>query len=185
MTSAAAHRQSAESAPVGARQQLANPVVFAEPNIADTPDFAALRIDQTELTVNELRVPLPVGTHHWRLASILYGTGVADVGRGGDALNFTRAAPPPTPVFKPPQTTSDGMLQTWSRADAARFNFQVTRDPEFKQIVREETVDAAQWLLRQPEPGGYLVRVQSGDASGFNGPYGQAQQVDVPRGTSW
>ena len=48
--------------------------------IADTPDFAALRIDQTELTVNELRVRLPVSTYHWRLASILYGTGVAGVG---------------------------------------------------------------------------------------------------------
>ena len=55
-------------------------VVRCRLQIADTPDFAALRIDQTELTVNELRVRLPVSTHHWRLASILYGTGVAGVG---------------------------------------------------------------------------------------------------------
>ena len=77
------------------------------------------------------------------------------------------------------------MLQTSSPADAVRFDLQIARDLEFKQIVREETVDAAQWLLRQPEPGRYFVRVQSRDASGFNGPYDQAQQVDVPRGTSW
>jgi hypothetical protein len=153
--------------------------------IADTPDFAAPRIDQTDLAVNELRVPLPVGTHHWRLASIRDVAGVADTGPWSDALALTRAAPPPAPVSKAPQTTSDGVLLTWSQADAVRFNLQVARDPEFKQIVREETTDGAQWLLRQPEPGRYFVRVRGVDASGFTGPYGQSQQVDVARATPW
>jgi hypothetical protein len=153
--------------------------------IADTPDFAAPRVDQTDLTVNELRVPLPVGTHHWRLASIRDVAGVADIGPWGDALVLTRIAPPPPPVTKAPQTTSDGVLLAWARGDAVRFQVQVSRDPEFKQLLREETVDAAQWLLRQPEPGRYFVRVRSIDASGFAGPYGQAQQVDVARATPW
>jgi hypothetical protein len=77
------------------------------------------------------------------------------------------------------------VLLTWGQGDAARFNLQVARDPEFKQILREETVDGAQWLLRQPEPGRYFVRVRAIDASGFIGPYGQAQQVDVARATPW
>jgi hypothetical protein len=153
--------------------------------IADTPDFAAPRFDQADLTVNELRVPLPVGTHHWRLASIRDNAGVADLGPWGDALTLTRVAPPPAPVSKAPQTTSDGVLLAWAQGDAVRFQVQVSRDPEFKQLVREETVDAAQWLLRQPEPGRYFVRVRSIDASGFTGPYGQAQQVDVARATPW
>jgi hypothetical protein len=153
--------------------------------IADTPDFAAPRIDQTDLTVNELRVPLPVGMYHWRLASIRDVAGVADIGPWSDALALTRVAPPPAPVSKAPQSTSDGVLLTWGQGDAARFNLQVARDPEFKQILREETVDGAQWLLRQPEPGRYFVRVRAIDASGFIGPYGQAQQVDVARATPW
>jgi hypothetical protein len=153
--------------------------------IADTPDFAAPRIDQNDLTVNELRVPLPVGTHHWRLASIRDVAGVADIGPWSDALALTRAALPQAPVSKAPQTTSEGVLLTWGQGDAARFNLQVARDPEFKQIVREETVDSPQWLLRRPEPGRYFVRVRSVDATEFSGPYGQTQQVDVARATPW
>ncbi len=153
--------------------------------VADTPDFAAPRIDQTDLTVNELRVPLPVGTHHWRLASIRDNAGVADIGPWGDALSLTRVAPPPPPVSKPPQSTSDGLLLTWSQGDAKRFDLQVASDPEFKQLLREETVDTAQWLLRQPQPGRYFVRVRAIDADGFTGPYGQAQQLDVARATPW
>jgi hypothetical protein len=154
--------------------------------IADTPDFASPRIDQSDLTVNELRVPLPVGTHHWRVASIRDNAGVPDTGPWGDALALTRVAPPAAPVSKAPQTTSDGVLLTWSQGDnTARFDLQVSRDPEFKQLLREETVDTAQWLLRQPEPGRYFVRVRAVDATGFKGPFGQAQQVDVARATPW
>jgi hypothetical protein len=153
--------------------------------IADSPDFATPRIDQTDLTVNELRVPLPVGTHHWRLASIRDKAGVADVGPWSDALALTRVAPPPAPVSKAPQTTSEGVLITWGQSESARFQLQLARDPEFKEVLREETVDTAQWLLRQPEPGRYFVRLRSIDASGFTGPYGQVQQVDVARTTPW
>jgi hypothetical protein len=153
--------------------------------IADTPDFKAPRFDQTDLTVNELRVPLPVGTHHWRVASIRDNAGVADVGPWGEALALTRVAPPPAPVPQAPQSTSDGVLLSWGQGGAARFQVQVARDADFKQLLREEAVDTAQWLLRQPEPGRYFVRVRALDASGFAGPYGQAQQVDVARPTPW
>jgi hypothetical protein len=153
--------------------------------IADTPDFAAPRIDQTDLSVNELQVPLPPGTYHWRLASIRDNAGVADMGPWSDVLSVTRVALPPAPVSKAPQTTGEGVLLTWAQGEALRFDVQVARDPEFKQIWREDKVDAAQWLLRQPEPGRYFVRVRAIDASGFTGPYGQAQQVDVARATPW
>lgn len=153
--------------------------------IADTPDFKAPRIDQTDLTVNELRVPLPAGTHHWRVASIRDNAGVADIGPWGDALALTRVAPPPAPLPNAPQTTTDGVMFTWVQGDAARFHLQLARDADFKQLLREETIDSAQWLLRQPEPGHYFVRVRAMDASGFSGPYGQPQQVDVARPTSW
>ncbi len=153
--------------------------------IADTPDFAAPRFDQTDLSVNELRVPLPVGTHHWRLASIRDVAGVADTGPWGDALSVTRLAPPAPPVSKAPETTSEGVLLAWAQGSAVRFQLQLARDPEFKQIVAEESVDSAQWLLRRPEPGRYFVRVRSVDATGFSGPYGQVQQVDVARATPW
>lgn len=154
--------------------------------IADTPDFASPRVDQTDLTVNQLRVPLPVGTHHWRLASIRDLGGVADLGPWGDALTVTRVAlPPPPPVSKAPQSNSEGVLLAWAQGDAARFHVQVSRDAEFKQILVEETVDVAQWLLRKPEPGRYFVRVRTIDATGFTGPYGQVQEVNVARSTPW
>jgi hypothetical protein len=153
--------------------------------VADTPDFVAPRIDLSDLSVNELRVPLPVGTHHWRLASIRDKAGVADAGPWGQALSVTRFAPPAPPVPKAPQSTSEGVLLTWVQADASSYQVQVARDPEFKQLVREESVESAQWLLRQPEPGRYFVRVRAIDSTGFTGPYGQAQQLDVARPTAW
>lgn len=62
----------------------------------------------------------------------------------------------------------------------------MARDAAFAlPLVRDETVAEPQLLLRDPEPGTYHVRVKTIDADGFAGPFGQTQQVDVPRSKWW
>ena len=55
----------------------------------------------------------------------------------------------------------------------------------FAQMVRDETVAEPQLLLRDPPPGTYYLRVKTIDADGFAGPFGQAQQIDVPSSPWW
>ena len=42
-----------------------------------------------------------------------------------------------------------------------------------------------QLLLRDPPSGTYYLRVKTIDADGFAGPFGQAQQIDVPSSPWW
>jgi hypothetical protein len=144
--------------------------------VADTPEFAAPRVDQADIAGEELRVPLPVGTHHWRLASIRAD---GDTGPWGDPLSVTRVALPPPPASSPSQTTREGVLLSWRESAGARYQLQVARDAAFTTLLHDERVEVAQWLLRSPAPGSYFVRVRTIDADGFVGPFGAVQQVDV------
>jgi hypothetical protein len=150
--------------------------------VADSADFATPRIERDDVTGTELRVPLPVGTHFWRLASIRAD---GDVGPWGDVQSVTRVALPPAPASEAAQTHADGVLLSWRDSAGARYQVQVARDAGFTQLLHDEIVDAPQWLLRTPEAGSYYVRVRTLDADGFAGPYGATQQVDVPRSPPW
>jgi hypothetical protein len=62
---------------------------------------------------------------------------------------------------------------------------QVARDAAFSQLLADQQVAEPQWLWPTPEPGSYFVRVRSIDSRGQAGPWGGAQQLDVPRRWSW
>lgn len=150
--------------------------------VADTADFAQPRIDRDDVTGHALSLPLPVGTHHWRMASIRAD---GDTGPWGDPLQVTRVALPPPPESQPPQSTGDGVLLLWRESAGASYQVQVAREAGFAELLHDERVDAPQWLLRTPPPGRYFVRVRSIDADGFAGPFGAPQQVDVPHSLTW
>ncbi len=152
--------------------------------VADTPDFGSPRVDRNDLDATEARIALPLGTHHWRVASILAS---GDQGPFSDAQSFTRTLPPAAPPPAEPQKNADGLLLRWPASGPAgtRWQVQLARDTGFAQLVRDETVAEPQLLLRDPPSGTYYLRVKTIDADGFAGPFGQAQQIDVPSSPWW
>lgn len=152
--------------------------------VADTADFAQPRVDRNDLDATEARVELPLGTHHWRVASILAN---GDQGPFSDAQSFTRILPPAAPPPAEPQKNADGLLLRWpaSAPEGTRWQVQVARDAAFAQMVRDETVAEPQLLLRDPPSGLYFLRVKTIDADGFAGPFGQTQQIEVPSSPWW
>jgi hypothetical protein len=152
--------------------------------VADTSDFRQPRIDRSGLDASEIALKLPLGTHHWRVASIAPD---GDQGPFGDAQHFTRIAPPPAPPPATREPHDDGLLLRWP-ADATpgtKWQVQIARDAAFAANVLDATVSEPQVLLRDPAAGTYHVRVKTIDADGFAGPYGQPQQVEVPHSKWW
>ena len=152
--------------------------------VSDTADFAQPRIDRADLSSTDERVPLVLGTQHWRLASIRPD---GDQGPFGDAQSVTRVPPPPAPQQQPPQATPEGLVLRWQPADVpgATWRVQLARDAGFEQMVRDEAVSEPQLLLRDPPSGEYFLRVQTVDADGFVGPFGDVQRVKVPWSMWW
>ncbi len=155
--------------------------------VADTADFAQPRVDRNDLDATEARIALPLGTHHWRVASILTS---GDQGPFSDAQSFTRIEPPAAPPPAEPQTQADGLLLRWPAPSSVapagtRWQAQVARDAAFTQMVSDQTVAEPQLLLRDPPAGSYFLRVKTIDADGFAGPFGQAQQIEVPTSPWW
>jgi hypothetical protein len=156
--------------------------------VAAAADFAAPLIDRDDLTGTEFSATLPPGAYHWRLASVREG---GDTGPWGDGASFTRLPPPPppppAPPAQPPQTTAAGLVLRWATAaqPGLRYQVQVARDAAFTQLVLDETTEAAERLLPQPEPGRYHVRVRTVGADGRAGSYGLPQVVEVPGGHGW
>ena len=156
--------------------------------VADSPGFETPRLDRSDLVQPETELELPLGTHHWRVASV---RGDGDRGPWSDAQVVIRTPPPPPPPSPPalsaPQTSGDGVLMAWPHAarEGARYGVQIARDVAFQTLQVDETTAQPQWLLRNPEPGVYFVRVRSIDADGLQGPFGATQQIEVPRSRLW
>ena len=150
--------------------------------VSTEPDFGTLLIDRSDITATAFSAPLPPGTYHWRLATVREG---GDTGPWGDGVVLVRLPPPPpAPPPQPPQTTDAGLVLRWATVPlpGMRYQVQVARDAEFKQLVVDETTEASERLLPKPAPGTYHVRVRTLAPDGRAGGYGLPQVVEVPGG---
>ena len=152
--------------------------------VAPTPDFAQPVVDMKDVEASEVNVRLALGTHHWRVASLRAD---GDQGPFSDTQAFTRIAPPAAPPPAEPQANADGLLLRWpaQTLPGTRWQVQVARDAAFTQTVLDQTVTEPQVLLRDAPAGDYFLRVKTIDADGFAGPFGQTQQIEVPRSPWW
>jgi len=152
--------------------------------VADSADFAAPRIDRADLTANELKLALPLGTHHWRVASLRAD---GDQGPFGDAQRLVRRAPPPAPPPATASATDAGIALRWAASDepGARYAWQLAGEAGFGTPLREGTTAAPELLLADLPAGSYSLRVRTLNADGVAGPWGTPQQIDVPRSKWW
>lgn len=127
---------------------------------------------QTTLALNE------PGTYHWRLASR----------RTPDATGPWSAARSfelrPLPAAPSAKLSTDGKLLqlSWAlRPNASRYEAQLARDPEFRELVAEQGTSAGSWSLPTPEPPDYYhLRYRVIEADGYVTPWSAALRVNVP-----
>lgn len=153
--------------------------------LGNSPDFAQLLLDLPLLSSPRLKLEqdLVPGTYYWRVAAV-----DAQEGQGpfSDPQNFRR--PPPGPALEAPAIDESRLTLRWrSGLPGQSFHFQLATDAEFAHVVQEETTRESQASLDRPTGGRYFLHVKTIDVDGYEGPYGTAQTIEVPkkRGPWW
>ncbi len=151
--------------------------------IASESRFDPPLVDRNDLTDTQVRVPLPPGRYYWRLASIAAGD---DLGPFSDTVSFELRETPPPPAVESPKTEGRAMRFRWrERSGDDAYDVQVAHDPAFTQLLVERREDLPELVLDTPATGTYHLRVRTRDADGFVGPWGSAQQFEVPHSRWW
>jgi hypothetical protein len=160
--------------------------------VSASADFSAPGVTRDDITGTEVRVPLGLGTFHWRVASVRAD---GDVGPWGDPGVLERVQQPPPPPPPPPsapdartrQTADKGIVVAWPAAPVpgVSYQLQVARDEAFTQIVLDERTARSEYLLPELPPGTYRVRVRTLAADGRASGYGTPQVIEVPRSLWW
>lgn len=151
--------------------------------LSEGDDFSTPRLNLNGLTGVEHSFSLPPGQYRWRVGSVRAD---GDAGPFGDPQAFTLKPVPPAPPVQPPQLSADGIVLRWGAGEAGqRYELQLARDTAFTDLVLQQPSDIPEATLALPPPGRYLVRVRAIDADGFAGPWGGAQQIEVPHSRWW
>jgi len=147
-------------------------------------DLAQPQLDRSDLLDTQLALELQPGDYHWRLAAIAPGD---DQGPWSDTQAFSvKPRPSPgSPVLERPSLGERGLVFRWRASAGARYHYQVARDAAFTDIVAQGPALEPEAVILDPRPGVYYLRVRTIDANGFEGPYGDAQQVEVPWRFNW
>ncbi|MET0349154.1 MAG: FecR domain-containing protein, partial [Rhizobacter sp.] len=151
--------------------------------VAGDGGFASPLFDRDDVSSPAATVPLPPGLYQWRVASIAAGR---DHGPFGDPVRFEQRAVPASPALEPPQVSPDGLQVRWGQLQPGQtVHFQVAEDAAFTRLVAEQRTTEQPVVVATPAPGAYYLRARTIDADGFEGPFGGAQRVDVPRSNWW
>jgi hypothetical protein len=151
--------------------------------VASESRFQAPLVDRSDLEATRFTTALPPGRYHWRLASIAKGD---DQGPFSDSASFDLRETPPPPAVDKPAKQGDKMVFRWrARSGDDAYDVQVASDAAFTQLLLERRENLPELLLDPPRPGTYYLRVRTIESDGFVGPYGAAQQFEVPRSLWW
>lgn len=148
----------------------------AAPPVATSADFASPLRDIKGLVGGATTLEgLQPGLYHWQLASV---RGDTDQGPWGEARSFEMRPLPPEP--RPPVVGDRGISFGWEGRPGQRFEFELARDAEFKQMVLTRQLSEPALELPLPGTGRFYVRLRARDPDGFVGPYTTAQYFEVP-----
>ena len=90
-------------------------------------------------------------------------------------LSFEIVRPPSVAMEKPDIQEKTIYIRWQTEGGAASYVFQMATTPDFKEILKQETVTEPFIEMEMLPPGEYFVRTQGVSAEGFYGPYSQTQ----------
>lgn len=144
--------------------------------VSGSPRFDGELAHDLRTQDTQTRLALPVGTWHWRLASL---TDSGRQGPWGDA-QAVRVLPAP-PDVPAPAVSETHLNFRWPAEPGQTHQLQMAPDRSFQQRVQEVSTEQAQAELPRPPAGGtWWVRVRSTDADGYVGPYSAPQKIVLP-----
>ncbi len=140
--------------------------------------FHALLLDADKLSEPSIvfKDALAPGTYYWRVALATVAEGL---GPFSDPQRFLR--PPPGPLPEPPQISGDQLELRWRAAGADdRYQIQLASDVSFQQLTIDQVSAQPVLAVSKPASGVYYLRVRTLPADGAPGPWGKAQQIELP-----
>jgi hypothetical protein len=121
-------------------------------------------------------IELPQGVYQWRVQA---NDEQGQPGPYGHFQSFRVLAEPPT--MSDPLLDDKSLTVQWNADDASyRYQFQMSRDKNFSELLVDEKLDASSYVFSDPTPGYYYIRISTIDADGFQGPYSPVQRFEVP-----
>jgi len=171
-----------------AKQQI-GPVAFAwAQNVAAPQARLQIAEDEAFTRIVEQRVGLDgpgasetltrPGVYYWRLASVRPN---GDAGPYGDPQRF-ELRPQPEPPTAGRSADGNSLIFKWGGRPQDKQRVELARDPAFTEIVAQDEVNAAEWVLPKPSRGGrYYFRYRSIEPDGYTTPYSEVAMVEVPR----
>ena len=127
--------------------------------------------------------PLAEGDYFWRVA-----TYQGDDGQGpfSGAQKFSIRLLLPGPVLAPPQISKDKIAFSWEPVNGAtRYHFQLASDPEFSNLVTEQTLGELHIQIPRPASGYYYFRARTLDKHAVAGPFGTSHKIFVSSARYW
>ncbi|WDP93385.1 MAG: FecR domain-containing protein [Desulfobacter sp.] len=153
--------------------------VSYEAQVARVPDFSAVYKETTGITGVGLRLEMEgYGPYYFRVRSIA-GDGFA--GLWSDGVAFTHVQPPKAPEAEAPAVDEDAISLRWQdMGSEMTYDFQMAKDPEFKEILFEQKTTAPAVSFDRPGEGGiYYVRIRAVDPDGYEGEFTPAQTFEI------
>jgi hypothetical protein len=147
--------------------------------ISQTADFSSVIYFNPEIKNNSVTLPesLAPGHYFWRIFSVSAHEGA---GPFSDIMPFR--VPYPGPLLEDTEIDKDELTFAWrAPAEGQRFHFQFARDAAFNEIIHDEMTTAARVTVANPGSGTHYLRTKTIESDGFQGPWGAAQIVEIPR----
>ncbi|MEO8059970.1 MAG: FecR domain-containing protein [Burkholderiales bacterium] len=147
--------------------------------VASDASFNNVLLERDNLADATLSAPFDAaGVYHWRLASLRPN---GERGPYGDAQRF-ELRPLPEPPKGGPAADGKTLIFSWGARAEDRQQVQLARDQNFTEIVAQDELKLAEWVLPTPSRGGsYFFRYRSVEPDGFTGPYSSTLSIELPR----
>lgn len=146
--------------------------------LAGAADFGEPLVNEPDLNKPEWIAagPLTPGIYFWRVA---LETSAEGRGPYSDPQRFT--VPPPGPQLQAPEIDNSTLELRWrAGAPGERFQVQASRDAGFTAPEIDQMTVEPRLVLPRPAPGTLHLRVRTLSPDTPPGPWGKAQQVEIP-----